>query len=496
MIHKQSKSRALLFFTASAVSGALALQNPELTLSLGPKPAQAAESLKGPVSHQLGELNQAFVRLAESATPSVVTIYTETTVNRSSAVAPGLFGHPFGEFFNMPKPETGKGMKQVLHGLGSGVIVSADGYILTNNHVIDGADSISILTSDNRKIPATVIGMDPRTDIAVIRIRATGLKPIAIGDSDRLQVGEWVLAIGSPLRESFARTVTHGIVSAKGRANVGLADYEDFIQTDAAINPGNSGGALVNINGELVGISTAIATRNGGFEGIGFAVPSNMANKVFTELVKRGKVSRGYLGITIQDIDENLARGLQLKSRDGALVGTVIERGPAAKAGLKSGDVILEFNGRKVSNSVELRNIIASQTPGTTATMLVNQDGSLRTVNARLEELPDKTSESTEQTSKSESSVLGFKASALDAQAAEQLHKKADSRRVGVTAVLDSSPAYKAGLRAGDIILSVDKKSVTSFAGFGEQIKGKKRGDTIVLLVERGWSRIYFAFNL
>jgi serine protease Do len=493
---KRSKFRALLIITASAVSGALALQNPELSLSIGPMQAQAAESLKSPASHQLGELNQAFVRLAESATPSVVTIYTETTINRISPVAPGLFGRPFGDFFSMPKPETGNGKKQVLHGLGSGVIVSSDGYILTNNHVVEGVDSISIITSDNRKIPATVVGKDPRTDIAVIKIQATGLKPVAIGDSDRLQVGEWVLAIGSPLRENFARTVTHGIVSAKGRANVGLADYEDFIQTDAAINPGNSGGALVNINGELVGINTAIASRTGGFEGIGFAIPSNMANKVFTELVKKGKVSRGYLGITIQDIDENLARGLQLKSRDGVLVGTVVERSPAARAGLKTGDVILEFNGRKVSSAVELRNIIANQAPGTTAAMLVNHEGAVRTVNARLEELPDKNTESTEQTSKSESGVLGFKASALDAQAAEQLHKKADLKRVVVTAVLDSSPAYTAGLRPGDIILSVDKKSVTSYAGFSEQIKGKKRGDTIVLLVERGWNRIYFAFNL
>jgi serine protease Do len=489
MSKTRMKFKSLILVSAGVAASTFALPNVEMPLCGKPGQAFAAEV---PRSQTLADLNQAFVRISESATPSVVTIYTETTVDRPSP----FFNGPFAEFFNMPKPQAGNGTKQVRHGLGSGVIVSADGYILTNNHVIDGADSISIMTSDNRKIPAKVVGNDPRTDIAVIKVQASGLKPIVIGDSDHLRVGEWVLAIGSPIRENLARTVTHGIVSAKGRANVGLAEYEDFIQTDAAINPGNSGGALVNINGELVGINTAIASRTGGFEGIGFAVPSNMANKVLTELVKKGKVSRGYLGITIQDIDENLARGLQMKSPEGVLIGTVVEKGPAARAGLKTGDVILEFNGRKVLSSVELRNAIAIQAPGSSATLLINRDGVSKTVPVRLEELPDKPGAATEQTSKSESNVLGFTASVLDAHLAEQLHKKADSKRIVVSAVLDSSPAYRAGLRPGDIILSVDKKPVTSFAGFTDMIKGKKRGDMLFMLVERGWSRIYFAFNL
>ena len=440
----------------------------------------------------LADLNQAFVRIAESATPSVVTIYTETQIDRPSP----FFSGPFTEFFNVPKPQGGNGTKQVLHGLGSGVIVSADGYILTNNHVIDGADSISIMTWDNRKIPAKVVGSDPRTDIAVIKVEATGLKPILMGDSDSLRVGEWVLAIGSPIRENLARTVTHGIVSAKGRANVGLAEYEDFIQTDAAINPGNSGGALLNINGELVGINTAIASRTGGFLGIGFAVPSNMAAKVLKELVRKGRVSRGYLGISIQDIDENLAKGLNIKEHEGVLVGTVLEKSPAEKAGIRTGDVILEFNNHKYSHSVELRNAIASQDPGTTSTLLINRDGVQKRVPVRLEDLPDKPGAATGQTTKSENSVLGFSASALDARIAEQLRKKADPRRVVVTSVLQSSPAYRAGLRPGDIILSVDKKPLASFDGFGEAIRGKKSGNMLLLLVERGWNRIYFAFNL
>ena len=495
MISKLSRYASFAIFSAG-IAGSFAPAGVELPFaSIGPSTAQAAEVVKSQPIQSLADLNQAFVRIAETATPSVVTIYTEKTVNRPSP----FFTGPFAEFFNMPnmpKPQAGNGLKEVRHGLGSGVIVSADGYILTNNHVIDGVDTISIMTSDNRRIPAKVVGSDPRTDIAVIKVQATGLKPIVIGDSDHLKVGEWVLAIGSPMRENLARTVTHGIVSAKGRANVGLAEYEDFIQTDAAINPGNSGGALININGELVGINTAIASRTGGFEGVGFAVPSKMAEKVLNELVKNGKVSRGYLGITIQDIDENLARGLNVKAREGALVGTVMDRSPAAKAGIRTGDVILEFNGRKVFNSGELRNAIAIQSPGSTSTLVINRDGRMMTVTVRLEELPDKPGATTEQTSKAEGNVLGFTASALDAQTADKLQRRADSKRVVVTSVLGSSAADRAGLKPGDMILSVDKKQITSYATFSEAIKGKKRGDMMLMLVERGWSRIYLAFNL
>ncbi len=479
MSSRRSRYASIAILSAGLVAGA-------------PFPAPAAESLKSQPVQSLADLNQAFVRIAETATPSVVTIYTETRIDRPSP----FFSGPFAELFNLPKQQGGNGAREIRHGLGSGVIVTADGYILTNNHVIDGVDTISITTSDNRRIPAKVVGSDPRTDIAVLKVQAGGLKPISIGDSDRLKVGEWVMAIGSPIRESLARTVTHGIVSAKGRANVGLAEYEDFIQTDAAINPGNSGGALININGELVGINTAIASRTGGFEGVGFAVPSNMANKVLTELVKSGKVSRGYLGITIQDIDEKLARGLNVKEREGVLVGTVVERSPAAKAGIRTGDVILEFNGRKVSSAVELRNAIAVQSPGSTANLVINRDGATRALPVRLEELADKPGETTEQTSKAEGSVLGFTASALDAKTAEQMQKKPDSRKVVVTAVLGMGPADRAGLKPGDVILSVDKKPVASFTSFSESIKGKKRGDLLLMLVERGWSRVYLAFNL
>lgn len=507
MKKQRTTVKSALLLSAGVAAGVFASSNIELTLTGNHAPFSisnrsgevfAAESIQNRPIQTLSDLNEAFVRIAESATPSVVTVYTETTVNRPANNPSDFFGNPFGDFFQMPKPGAGKpnGRQEVHHGLGSGVIVSADGYILTNNHVINRADTIWVRLNDNRKLPAEVVGTDPRSDIAVIRVKATGLKPIVFGDSDRLRVAEWVIAIGSPLRENLAHTVTQGIVSAKGRANVGLADYEDFIQTDAAINPGNSGGALVNINGELVGINTAIASHAGGFEGIGFAVPSNMAKKVFTSLLKSGKVARGYLGVSIQDIDENIAKGLNMNAPEGVLVSGVIEGSPAEKAGLKSGDVILEFNGRKVSESVELRKTIADLSPGSTAELRINRNGTPLTLRAHLEELSAQTAAVTGQTPEISNKVLGFAASPLDARTAEHFNKKPISSRVIVTAVRESSRAYQAGLRPGDVILSVDKKPITSYSAFNEFVRNKKSGELLFLLVERGWSRIYFAFNL
>ena len=386
MKKKPSFMKYLLLVFAGVAVGALIFSNLEFNVtfngtSLSSKPnfAAATSNIENYPIQSLKSFNEAFVQIAESATPSVVTIFTEKTVNQRIFSPFSFFGSPFDDMFGMQGGGAlNNGRKEVQRGLGSGVIVTADGYILTNNHVIDGADVVYVRTSDNRKIDAKVIGSDPKTDIAVIKVNVTGLKPIVIGDSDKLRVGEWVIAIGSPLGENLARTVTQGIVSAKGRANVGLADYEDFIQTDAAINPGNSGGPLVNINGELVGVNTAIASRTGGFEGIGFAVPSNMAKAVLTSLITTGKVTRSYMGVTLQDIDDNLAKAMHLKAGEGALVGTVLDGSPAAKSGLKTGDVIVDYNGVKVASSVTLRNAIAGQAPGTTINLSVFRDGSVK----------------------------------------------------------------------------------------------------------------------
>ncbi len=504
MSKKQRLMRYLLLVFAGVAVGALVFSNVEFhfspggpTLSTRPNFASATNNIENYPIQSLKGFNEAFVQIAESATPSVVTIFTETTLKQRVFSPFHFFGTPFDDFFGSPEERVPNGRKEVQHGLGSGVIVTADGYILTNNHVVDGAETVYIRTSDNRRIDAKVIGKDPKTDLAVIKVNAQNLKPIIIGDSDKLRVGEWVIAIGSPLGENLARTVTQGIVSAKGRANVGLADYEDFIQTDAAINPGNSGGALVNINGELVGINTAIASRTGGFEGIGFAVPSNMARKVLTSLITTGKVARGYMGITIQDIDENLAAAMHLRAAEGVLVGTVVEGSPAAKSGLKTGDVILEFNGRKVTRSVELRNLIAAQSPGSIVKLRLQREGSERLVTVHLEALPVK--ERVASRSPSEERVntaLGFRAEELTADKARRFNLKSFAGKVVITAIDPSSNAYQAGLRNGDVILSLNKSAVSSFAEFTALLKKVKSGDMLFLLVDRGGSRIYFAFNV
>jgi serine protease Do len=504
MSKKQSFVKYLLLVLAGTVVGALVFANVEFNFSVNgpsfssrPNFASAKNNIENYPIQSLKSFNEAFVQIAESATPSVVTIFTEKTVNQRFISPFDFFGRPFDDFFAMPKRGQQNGRKEIQRGLGSGVIVTDDGYILTNNHVIDDADQVYIRTSDNRKIDAKVIGKDPKTDLAVIKVNAKGLKPIVIGDSDKLRVGEWVIAIGSPLGENLARTVTQGIVSAKGRANVGLADYEDFIQTDAAINPGNSGGPLVNINGDLVGINTAIASRTGGFEGIGFAVPSNMAKKVLTSLIASGKVTRGYLGISIQDIDENLAKAMHVKMGEGVLVGTVVEGSPAAKSGIKTGDVILDFNNVKVKSSVELRNVIASQSPGSIIKARVLRDGIIRIFTLRLEAQPTReVASSRPEESARVTAALGFNAEELTPALAARLNIKPGAGKAIITAVDPSSNAFMAGLRSGDLILSVNRQSITSFAQYSTLIKNVKEGDMLFLLVERGGNRIYFAFNV
>lgn len=305
--------------------------------------------------------NQAMVEVVAAVKPSVVNISSTKTIRRRGMPSP-FFNDPFfkrffgDEFrsFEMPKE-----YKQ--SGLGSGVIVDKDGYILTNNHVVKGADEIKVKLSDEREFKGKVIGVDPKTDLAVIKIDSNHLPVIKLGDSDKLQVGETVIAIGNPF--GLSHTVTSGIVSATGRANVGIADYEDFIQTDAAINPGNSGGALVNVRGELVGINTAIFSTTGGYQGIGFAIPSNMTKVVMDSLIKKGKVIRGWLGVTIQPLTPDLAKQFNLKDKKGVLVADVVEDSPAEKTGIERGDVIVEFDGKKVDDVTDLRNMVANTLP-------------------------------------------------------------------------------------------------------------------------------------
>ena len=509
-----NRMKSLMLLLTGIVLGGLVFANVEFSFpgsggrgfSLDSKPnyATAKNNFESYPVQTLRDFNEAFVRVAESATPSVVTIFTEKTVNRRVISPFSFFGRDpfFDEFFGTPKRGGSSGSrKEVLRGLGSGVIVTYEGYILTNNHIIENADAVYVRTSDNRKIDARIIGTDPKTDLAVIKVNAKNLKPITIGDSDRLRVGEWVIAIGSPLGESLARTVTQGIVSAIGRSNVGLADYEDFIQTDAAINPGNSGGPLVNINGELVGINTAIASRTGGFEGIGFAVPSNMAQKVLTSLITRGKVTRGYLGVSIQDIDENIAKGLQLQPGQGVLVGTVVAGSPAAKAGIHTGDVILDFNDRKAASSVELRNAIAVLSPGSTAKVRILRDGEVKVFTVRLEEQlsqePSRPATAVQQQQQQQSTeAFGFRSQELTPQLAQQFRVQAGAGKVLVVSVDQSSNAFQAGLRSGDVIVSVNREAITSYAQYAAIIRKVRGGELLFLLVDRGGNKVYFAFNV
>ncbi len=328
-------------------------------------------------------MGQAMAEIADAVKPAIVNISTTRTMKVQERVYP-FFNDPFFQRFFGEQFKTPKERKTVS--LGSGVIVDPKGYILTTNHVVQGAEEIDVTLSDKKEFKGTIIGTDAKTDIAVIKIDSDFLQTIKWGDSDKLRVGETVLAIGSPY--GLSQTVTMGIVSAVGRANVGIAEYEDFIQTDAAINPGNSGGAMVNVRGELVGINTAIFSTSGGYQGIGFAVPSNMAKAVMESLVKNGKVIRGWLGVTVQGITPELSKQFNLKEEKGVLVGDVIEGGPAEEAGIERGDVIIEYDGKKIDEPYQLRNMVANTTPGKEVELKIIKESKTETKKVTIGEPP------------------------------------------------------------------------------------------------------------
>lgn len=447
----------------------------------------------------LDDLNEAFVEIAKKVNPKVVTVFTEKvfTVRRGFG-SPFFFENPFEDFFEEffgPRSRERQQPKEREYrqqGLGSGVIMSEDGYILTNNHVVEGADTIQIRFMNEKTLAAKVVGKDPKTDIAVIKVNAKNLPAIEYGNSDDLNVGEWVLAVGSPMSPNLAHSVTSGIVSAKGRSNVGLADYEDFIQTDAAINPGNSGGALVNLHGELVGINTAIASRSGGFQGIGFAVPVNMARNVMESLIKHGKVIRGWLGVYIQDIDETMAEAMDLPVTEGALVSDVVEDGPAEKAGIEQEDVITEFAGKKVKNSTELRNTVAGTAPDTEVKIKVLRDGEEKTLTVKLgkleaEEIATKTEEKIED-------LFGFRVSPFTNEMAEQYNLDKSLNGVVITNIKQISRAFRAGLREGDLIAAVNRNEINSIEDFKNLVQQFKKGDKLFFKVIRRNRSFFVAF--
>ena len=446
-----------------------------------------------------GALERAsFSDVVKRVAPGVVKITTQTKAKRVAVAGPqfpGFDDPTFRQFFGGRVPELRQAPQS---GLGSGVIISADGYIVTNNHVIDGADEVTVALTDGRELTAKVVGRDPLTDIAVVKVDAQDLPAVTLADSSKIEVGDRVLAIGNPF--GIGETVTSGIVSAIGRRVGILADvqgYENFIQTDAAINPGNSGGALVDLDGRLIGINTAILSRSGGFQGVGLAVPTEMVSQVASQLVEGGKVVRGYLGINVQNITPALAESLALKQRDGALVAEVLPDSPAAKAGLKSGDVITSVNGRKVTDSAKVSMTVSTLKPGTKVSLEVVRDGKSEKITATAGERPD--ARGLRQLDllgrKDDDGVLnGVAVSDLDRDARRGADFPARLKGALITGVEPDSAAARAGLRPGDVILEINKQPVSSAqaaidlsAKTGSKktlVKLWSRGSTIFVVVD------------
>lgn len=446
-------------------------------------------SLTAPhVPKQITEATRAFSEIASAISPTVVNISTTKVVHKN--VTP-FFGDPFFDFFNpfrdfrMPK----KWKKQSL---GSGVIVTADGYIITNNHVVEQADEIRVTLFDKRSFKARLIGADPKTDVAIVKIDAENLYAIQWGDSDKLQVGEFVLATGNPY--GLSHTVTMGIISAVGRANVGIADYEDFIQTDAAINPGNSGGPLVNIKGELIGINTAIFSRTGGYQGIGFAIPSNMARLVMDQLLHKGKVTRGWLGVTIQELTHELSEKFGLKSSKGALVGDVARGSPAEKAGIKRGDIILKFNDRKVKDISSLRNMTAQSKVGSEVSITILRAEKKFSLKVVIAELPEEIAKAVPGNLPEDSTikgVTGLTVFELSKEIRRQLGLRKEERGVVIVRVEAGSPCEEAGLKRGDLIQEIDREKIDGLDEYNRIVSGIRPGDTVLFFINRGGKKFY-----
>jgi serine protease Do len=425
-------------------------------------------------------LGEAFSEIAERTLPGVVTITSERTVSMENRFR----GTPFDGFFDFFGRNRGGSQPRQFRqrGLGSGFIVSPDGIILTSSHVVHEAENIRVRTQDDRVFDAEVVGTDPETDVAVLRIQADGPLPsVALGNSDELRVGEWVLALGNPFGMPLQGTVTAGIVSAKGRSRIGLANYEDFIQTDAAINPGNSGGPLVSLRGSVVGINTAIASRTGGYQGVGFAIPIDLARRVMRSILDEGRVVRGWLGVYIQDLDEALREAVGSDVRGGALVSEVMEDGPAEQAGIEAGDLIYEIDGRPLRNVDDLRLRVAETSPNTALTFSVLRDGKQKKIDVEIGER--ETSEAFAQTEDQELEDLGFQIEELNEQWLNQLELDSRTKGVIVTDVERDSPAARAGLRPGSIIIEANRRPVSGLRDLQRILADLEPGDTLLLYV-------------
>ena len=451
-----------------------------------------------PLTEKAGPVSD-FVAVVRGATPAVVNISTTRVIRaQGEQQAPSpftddpffrqFFGDEFFRRFQMPR-------ERRESSLGSGVIVDPNGYIITNNHVIAKADEIKILLNDKREFIGKVVGTDPKTDLAVVKINAENLPVIPWGDSEKLQVGEYVLAIGNPF--ALNSTVTMGIVSAVGRANVGIADYEDFIQTDAAINPGNSGGALVNARGELVGVNTAIFSRSGGYMGIGFAVPANMTRTVMDSLIKNGKVTRGWLGVSIQEVTQGLAKQFGLTETKGALVSEVMSGSPAAAAGIKSGDVIVGYDGKPVDSPAILRNLVAQTPLGKSVKVELLREKKRETVTVKVAEQPKDIAQAgagedeTIEGDGKASPLAGLELRNLSADISRQLGLPPGTQGVVITNVAGDSPAAQAGVQPGDVILEINRQPIRSVADVRKVAAKLPKNEPALMLLNRRGGKLF-----
>ncbi|MEA3391390.1 MAG: Do family serine endopeptidase [Candidatus Marinimicrobia bacterium] len=427
-------------------------------------------------AQDLKSISNQFVDITEKVSPSVVTITAQKVTKITNPF--GDLDLPFEFFgFNSPKKER----EYISSALGSGVIVKG-GYVITNNHVIKDAEKIKVILSDKREYEAKLIGGDPKTDIAVLKINEKKLPIAKLGDSNKLRVGEWVLAIGSPYSARLGNTVTHGIISGLGRSGMQLSTYESYIQTDAPINPGNSGGALVNLDGEVIGINSAILSRSGGSNGIGFAIPIDLAKKVMNDIIKEGRVIRAWLGVSIQELNQDLSESLGIDDIEGILISDVVEDSPAEAAKLKVGDVIIKVNDDEVNNPSELQINISSRSPGENVKLTVVRDKKTKTISVKLDELPG---EKTIEVNVDEdiNIDLGFSVLANNAEIAQEYGL--DSKKgVVVVKVTPGSEAQQKGLRAGDRIMTLEGKNIHDMNDYKNVFNKIEKNQTVLILIE------------
>lgn len=464
--------------STSAFLGALLL----LTLSFQPNVSAEIDTRQ-----ELEGLSRTFREIVKDVGPAVVYISTEQTV-KSNGRSPEQFREFFGdEFLRRFFGEVPQEREYKRQGLGSGFITSQDGYILTNNHVVANADKIKVTLADKREFDAEIIGTDPKTDVAVIKIAGDELPAVTLGDSSELEVGDWAIAIGTPF--GLSQTVTAGIISAEGRSNIGINDYEDFIQTDAAINPGNSGGPLVNIYGQVVGINTAIFSRSGGYQGIGFAIPINMAKSIQNSLITHGKVVRGWLGVMIQTVTPEIAKGFDLEEATGTLVGDVLKGGPAEAAGIQRGDVIISFDGQAIDGPNSLKNVVAGTEVGKQVDVVVIRNGKEKTIKVDLGEQPGDGQAVAEATT--ETAVeFGLSVQALTDEVANKLGYSGE-KGVIISNIEPNSAAFEAGLRRGDLIKEINKEPIESIDDYNNAMKALGDEKSFLALIQRGDNTLF-----